>query len=87
MRALQFVTIPRRYHARTIEQCFEFLTNPKEPVAVKVFSMSVLAELASVYSDLRRELEIVIEDQLPHSSAAFRSRARKVLGETPVISK
>lgn len=81
MRALQFVDIPARFHTRAINQAFAFLADPKETVAVKVFSMSVLAKLVDVYPELRREWEIVIEDQLPHASAGFRSRARKVLGE------
>lgn len=82
MRALQFVVIPKRFHARTIDLAFRLLKSSAEPVAVKVFSMTVLAQLAEEYPDLKRELMLVIEEQLPHSSAGFRSRARKILAQS-----
>lgn len=79
MRALQFVEIPKRFHAQAINLGFGLLMSTSEPVAVKVFSMSLLARLAKANPELMRELKIVIEDQLPYSSPGFRSRARKVL--------
>lgn len=82
MRTLQFVDIPERFHARVLNLAFGLLKSPTEPVAVKVFSMTILARLAEVYPEFKRELVIVIEEQLPHSSPGFRSRARKILGQT-----
>ena len=48
-------------------------------MAVRVFSMSVLARIAHDQPELKNELKIMIEDQLPFGSAAFLARARKVL--------
>lgn len=79
MRALQFVEIPKRFHARAINLSYGLLMSSNEPVAVKVFSMSLLARLTKTNPELMRELKIVIEDQLPYSSPGFRSRAKKVL--------
>lgn len=79
MRALQFVEIAKRFHAQAINLSFNLLMSPKEPVAVKVFSMTVLARLSEANPELKNELKIVVEDQLPYSSPGFRSRARKVL--------
>ena len=81
VRLLQFVTIPKRYHGIVIDLCFGYLTSKNEPIAVKVFSMSVLKGLVRDEPDLLRELKLVIEDQLPYASPAFRSRAQKVLKE------
>lgn len=81
IRLLQYIEIPRRFHARLINLCFAYLTSKKEPVAVKVFSMSVLAHLAKESPEIRKELKIIIEDQLPYGSAGFKSRAKKVLKE------
>lgn len=78
VRLLQFVEIPKRYQGQVIEACFK-LMGPKEPTAVRAFSMTVLANLASEHPDLKKELKIIIEDQLPYSSAGYLSRAKKVL--------
>lgn len=79
MRALQFANIPQRYHARAINMCFNRLTDPRETVAVKVFAMTVAAGVAKENPELKKELAVVIEDQLPYASPGFRARAIKVL--------
>jgi len=81
VRLLQFIDIPKKYHGKVVDLCFGYLSSKKEPVAVKVFSMSVLKTLVQNEPDLRREFRLVIEDQLPYASPAFRSRASKVLKE------
>jgi hypothetical protein len=81
VRLLQFIDIPKRYRGSVVDICFGYLSSKKEPVAVKAFSMSVLKNLVQNEPDLRRELRLVIEDQLPYGSPAFRSRASKVLKE------
>ena len=58
---------------------FRFLSDPKEPIAVKVFSMEVLFKMAKYQPEIGRELKLIIEDQLPYSGPAFSSRARKVM--------
>lgn len=78
VRLLQYVDLPKRYFGKVAGTCFELL-DPKEPIAVRAFSMTVLANIAAHEPDLKKELRIVIEDQLPYASAGFRARARKVL--------
>jgi hypothetical protein len=78
MRLLQFVTVPTRYQGPVIEHCFH-LMDPKEPVAVRVFAMTVLANLATQHPDLKKELKLTIEDQLSFGSAAYLSRSKKIL--------
>jgi|SRR5688572_23017175 hypothetical protein len=79
MRLLQFVDIPKRFHGRVASTCFDYLQSNQEPVAVKVFSMAVLARIIEDQPDLKNELIIILEDQFPFATAAFRSRAKKVL--------
>ena len=43
--------------------------------------MSVLGNLAKKYSEIKPELKLIIEDQLPHQSAGFKSRAKHILKE------
>ncbi|GAA0561246.1 hypothetical protein [Chitinophaga japonensis] len=63
-----------------MHHCFELLADPQETVAVRACSMTVLANLAKDYPDIRNEIRLLVEDQLQHSpSPGFISRARKVL--------
>lgn len=78
MRLLQFVEVPARFHGKVIEQSFR-LMDPKEPVAVRVFAMTVLANLTGQHPDLKKELKLIIEDHFPFGSAGYRSRAKKIL--------
>ncbi|MEQ8362894.1 MAG: hypothetical protein RH948_08500 [Cyclobacteriaceae bacterium] len=79
VRFLQFIEIPKPLHGITLDHCFKLLQDKKEPIAIKVFSMTVLANLARAYPELKGELIAIIEDQMPYGSAGFISRGKKVL--------
>jgi hypothetical protein len=79
IRLMQGLEIPEKFHGNVMDICFRFLESPTEALAVKVFSMSVLGNLAAIYPDIKPELKLVIEEQLPHQTAGFKSRAKKVL--------
>jgi hypothetical protein len=79
MRLLQFIEIPKRLHGDVADLCFMYLQNPKVGVAIRVFSMTVLHKIVQDQPDLKKELKIILEDQLPYGTAAFKSRAVKVL--------
>jgi hypothetical protein len=59
--------------------CFKFLNNKEESVAVRSFSMGALYHLALLYPELKEELRLSIELQLPYGSPGFKSRGRKIL--------
>lgn len=84
IRLLQFVDIPARSQGKVIDLCFRYLQSKDEPVAVKVFSMTVLSRLVKRHPDLRRELRIIIEDQLPYATAGFISRAGRIFKELEI---
>ncbi len=79
-RLFQFVDIPKRYHGRVFEACYNLLADPAEPVAVRVFSMTVAAKLAENEPELLDELRLVAAKYPQAATAGFRSRARRVLG-------
>ncbi len=79
LRVLQYVDIPEELQGVLTEICFEFLHSASEPIAVKVFSMTVLGNICKKYPELKHELILSIEAQLPFASAGFRARAKKVL--------
>lgn len=79
IRILQFIETPDKLLGAVATVCFDYLASPEEPIAVKVFSMTVLANIAQKEPDLKNELRLVIEQQLSHGSMGFCSRARKVM--------
>ena len=86
IRLLEDVPVPPKYQGAVMNICFHYLQSPKEAIAIKVFSMSVLANLAKQYPEIIPELKLMIADQLPHQTAAFRARAKKVLKQLNSLS-
>jgi len=79
VRCLQFIDVPEKHWDKTVEFCFRLLQSHSEPIAVKVFAMTVLANLAEKMPEIGNELRLIIEDQLPYGSAGFVSRGTKIL--------
>ncbi len=79
LRILQDIEIPKSLLGTVATVCFDYLVSAGAPIATKVFSMTVLGNITRSEPDLRKELQLVIERQLPYAGAGFRSRARKVL--------
>ncbi|MCF8247040.1 MAG: hypothetical protein K9J37_18805 [Saprospiraceae bacterium] len=76
---LEFLPIPEALIGEAVDILFQFVANPKETVAVRVFSMSALFNLCKNEPDLLEELRLTIEDLMPHGTAGMRSRGKKVL--------
>jgi hypothetical protein len=79
VRVLQDVKIPENLHGVLANICFQYLQNPSEAIAIKVFSMTIIHNLTKDYPELKEELKFILEEQLPFQSAGFRSRAGKIL--------
>jgi hypothetical protein len=78
-RMLQYVDIPEPMQGKVYDLCVERVDDPSEPVAVRVFAMAVAARIARDEPDLIGELKLIVEKHMPHTTAAFHSRARKIL--------
>src|SRR5262245_57211589 len=79
VRLLQYVEIPRRLAGKVYTLCVDLVDNADEPIAVRVFAMTVAARIAKQEPDLMNELRLIVRKHLPHTTAAFQTRARKVL--------
>ena len=79
LRVLQEKEMPDGLIGDAADICFKLLESAKEPIAVKVFAMTLLANICKKVPELKNELRILIEDQLPYGSAGFKSRATKIL--------
>jgi hypothetical protein len=82
VRLLQFVTIPSDYEALALEACFSLLENPQKAIAIRVFSMTVIFNIARKYPEIRQELGTLLTFLLQEKqSAGFENRARKLLSK------
>ena len=79
VRLLEHLPIPGRFHGKVMNLCFNYIASPQEAVAIKAFSLTVLERLSDQYPEIKTELKTIIEDRWDYESAAFRSRAKKIL--------
>ena len=79
VRLLQEVDIPVKYHGRIMDLCFGYIASPDEAIAVKAFSLTILQHLSRIYPEINNELKVIIEERWDFETAAFRSRAKKIL--------
>ncbi len=78
VRMLQCIDIPAPLLGTVATLCFDYLSNPATPIAVKCCSMTVIARLAEKEPELGRELRLLIDQQLPFAGGAFHARARQI---------
>jgi hypothetical protein len=86
LRLLQDAEIPKALQGKATSICFDFLIDKKTPIAIKVFAMTVLSNLAIQLPEIKNELLLHIEDQLPFGSAGFVSRGRKIIRKLKNLS-
>ncbi|MCB0410647.1 MAG: hypothetical protein KDD29_10540 [Flavobacteriales bacterium] len=79
VRALQYSDIPEKYEGQILDVTFRLMNSPNEPIAVKVFCMTVIFNLSKKYPDIKPELKMSIEQLLPEGSAGIKSRGKKIL--------
>jgi len=77
IRLLQDVPIPAIQHGKVMDICFRYVEDPQQPVAIKAFALTVVTKLAGSYPEIIPEIRLMIEEQLPHQTAAFKSRAKR----------
>ena len=63
----------------TADICFSFLNSCQEPVAIRAHSMTILYNIVKKYPELKEELKVSIEDQIPYGSAGIKNRGNKIL--------
>ena len=79
VRVLEAIDIPEVFHGDVMNACFAFIEKPSTPAAIKAFSLTTLYNLSKIYPEIRPELKLIIEERMPHETAAFKSRGTKIL--------
>ncbi|MBN2174988.1 MAG: hypothetical protein JW731_12715 [Bacteroidales bacterium] len=62
-----------------VDTCFQWLNDPQEKIALKVYSMDILYRVSQSYPDIKPELISSLENELPKSSEAVGNRSKKIL--------
>ena len=78
-RLLQYVDIPKRLRGRAFDACYNLVDDADQPVAVRVFAMTVAARIAKNEPELLGELRLIVDKHAAHTTIAFRKRACMVL--------
>lgn len=79
LRVLEKARIAPTLHDLLTQKCFEYLENKQESIAVRAYSLTILSKLADTFPEIKQELSWTIERDFEYESAAFRSRAKRIL--------
>lgn len=79
LRILQEIDVPKKYQGTVMNSCFQWVESPVEPVAIKVFALTVLVNLAKLYPEILPEIKLLVQSQLPNQTAAFTNRVKRLL--------
>lgn len=74
---LEMIDIPVKHLGIATDLCFKLLSDPTVAIAARCYVMTALCNIMKKEPELRHELKLVIESQLPFASAGFRSRSKK----------
>ena len=81
LRILEDYDIPAKYQGRIMDLCFNLISDPREKPANKAYSLTILQRLSEKYPDIKNELVTMVKTQWDNESAAFRSRAKRIIGQ------
>ncbi len=73
------LAIPENLQEELTDLCFGYLADPKEALAIRCASMTILEKTCRHIPELQAELRLLIEEQMDGSTAGFRSRGRRIL--------
>ena len=79
VRIYQTCPIPEEIEGELYDIALGFVTDPKEAIAVKAFSMRICERIAIKYPELISELCIVIKASLPNASSGVKNRGTHIL--------
>lgn len=79
LRMIERNTVSEYLAGGLLSICFQWLESALEPIAVKMYSMKILAKMAQKEPFLCRELIDIIEIQMPEATPGFRSIGIKTI--------
>jgi hypothetical protein len=77
VRLLQDLEIPKKFHGRLMNLCFEYIQSNDTAVAIKAFCLTILEKLALTYPEIVPEIKLIVNERWDHETSAFRTRAKR----------
>ncbi len=81
IRIFEDAPIPKRIQSKLYEQCLEFISDTKMPMAVAAFSITTAMRISKPYPELRDELKEILLLMDNHGTVGFQYRRKKALKE------
>lgn len=81
LRFFQFEEVPSIEHATLFNWCMNLFLNRNEKPASRVFAVSILANISSIYPELKNEVILACNEVLVDGSAGIKNRISKVLNK------
>ena len=79
LRILGQIELPKEHLGEIADLVFKSAADPKEPIAIRAFSLTVAWRVCQIEPELSGELRMIIEAHLPFATAAFKVRSRNIL--------
>ena len=79
MKYLSFNSIPVSKLGMMLNLSYKYLLDIKTPIAIRVYAMQIIFNIAQKEPDLKEELRLTIESLYETGSAGFKNRASKLL--------
>lgn len=70
---------PEKYWGEVFDSCYQLSRSKDEAIAVRVFAMHVMGNIAIVYTELIPEVTGLVEELMLLGKAAFIARGKKIL--------
>ena len=74
LRSWQYLPIPEEFQGVIFDKCYNYFVDVQVPVAIRVFGMTVCANIAKDIPELKKEVIVAIKFQIPFGSAGIKSR-------------
>lgn len=71
--------IPEELQGLALQRCFDYLLNPKIVVSIQVHAMQTVFNISKNEPDLLEELKMVIAERMPHGTAGYKARGRRII--------
>ena len=78
---LSMLEVPEEYLGELADICFDSLENRKEAIAIRAHAMTNLYNVCLKEPELGNELKLLIEEYMPHESAGFKSRGKRIIND------
>lgn len=82
LRLFQKYSVPKKLESFLLDKCFEYVKNPSQAIAIRVFAMTVIFNISKSYPELLNELLIVLNHlRLTENGPGIISRVNNTIKE------